>query len=196
MSFRMPLAVLLIASLCGCSATVVLPDPQDIETPRTVYVIEHGWHTSLVLTDADDAMLRFVYGDWHWYAQRRTGFWRAFGTLFSPTQGALGRQAMPAPSSPEAIRAHSRVAIDEIHSLTVAAMHVDALIERLESRFAATQDTLIYNEAYGLEFVQDPKAYTLGDNSNHVVTEWLEALDVEIRGSPIYGNWRFQSESR
>lgn len=196
MTRRIALVAMLVTGVYGCSATAVFPHPEDIDTPRAVYVVEHGWHTSLVLTGADDAMLRFVYGDWRWYAQRRTGFWRAIGTLFAPTQGALGRQAMPAPSSPEEIRARSRVTIDEIHSMRVAAIKVDALIERLESRFDAARDTLIYNDAYGLEFVHDPSAYTLGKNSNHVVAEWLEALDIEIRGNPVYGNWRFQPESR
>lgn len=196
MTRRIALVAMLVTGVYGCSATAVLPHPEDIDTPRSVYVVEHGWHTSLVLTDADDAMLRFVYGDWRWYAQRRTGFWRAFSTLFSPTQGALGRQAMSAPSSPEAIRTQSRVTIDEIHSLSVSAIKVDALIARLESRFDAARDTLIRNETYDLEFVHDPKAYTLGENSNHVVAEWLEALDIEIRGNPVYGHWRFQPESR
>lgn len=195
MTRRIALVAMLVTGVYGCSATAVLPHPEDIDTTRAVYVVEHGWHTSLVLTDTDDAMLRFVYGDWRWYALRRTGVWRAISALFSPTQGALGRQTMSAPSSPEAIRAHSRVTIDEIHSLSVAAIKVDALLARLESRFDAAGDTLIYNEAYDLAFVHDPKAYTLGDNSNHVVAEWLEALDIEIRGNPVYGNWRFQRQS-
>ncbi len=192
----MPSAVLLVACLGGCSATALIPDPQQVDTPRAVYVVEHGRHTSLVLTDADDSMLRFVYGDWRWYAQRQTGFAQVFRTLFAPTQGALGRQVIPAPSSAEQIRAHSSVTIDEIHRLIASATKVDALIDHLESRFDAARDTLIRNDDYRLEFVHDPKSYTLGGNSNHMVAEWLEALQIEVRGDPVLGNWRFVSTSR
>ena len=192
----MTLAVLLVAGLGGCSATAVLPDPRQVDSPRVVYVVEHGRHTSLVLTDAEDSMLRFVYGDWRWYAQRQMGLVPAFRTLFVPTQGALGRQVIPAPSSAEQIRAHSSVTFDQIHILNAAATSVDALIDHLESRFDAARDTLIYNDDYRLEFVHDPKPYTLRGNSNHVVAEWLEALQIEVRGDPVFGNWRFPSMSR
>ena len=139
-------------------------------------------------------MLRFVYGDWRWYAERETGFLRAFPTLFARTQGALGRQALPPPPEAATIRANARVTIDEIHLLAVDARSVDALIQTLERRFDSARETLRYSEPYDLEFVHDPKPYTLGDNSNHVVADWLRSLGVEVRGNPWLGRWRFQPE--
>ncbi|MCC5793181.1 MAG: hypothetical protein JJT85_00410 [Chromatiales bacterium] len=189
------LLLLLIVTACwGCSATITLPDEQAIEVPRPVFLVEHGWHTSLVLTDEQGGMVRYVYGDWRWYAEVDTGFLRVFPTLLWSTQGALGRQLMSPPATPEGIRAQSRVGITSIQPMSAPAERVDSLIERLAQRFAAAVDTQVYSPLYGLEFVHDQTPYWLGRNSNHRLVDWLRDLDVEVRGNPTLGRWRFRQD--
>jgi len=181
----------IVMGLWACSVSVVVPEAATIAVPRPLFLLEHGRHTSLVLTRSDGAMLRFAYGDWRWYAQNDTGLRQAIPVLFLHTQAALGRQALPAPALAETIRVHSHVQIAHIHRLYASAPRVDALIERLESRFDATRDTLIRSQLYGLEFVYDPEPYRVSYNSNHAVAGWLGELGIEVRGNPIAGRWRF-----
>jgi len=188
------LFMLVAASCSACSAVIMTPAEEAIDTPRPVFVVDHGWHTSLVLTDEEGGMVRYVYGDWRWYAEADTGFLRAFPTLFLNTRGALGRQLMPAPASAEAIRTRSRVAIDEIHTLSASAERVDALIVSLAGRFAAADETRTYSQRYGLEFVHDAKPYRLGRNSNHRLAEWLEELGMQVSGNPVFGRWHISSD--
>ncbi len=188
------LLALMALVLAGCTATAKFPSPDALDDPRPVFMVEHGWHTSLVLTREDKSMVRYVYGDWRWYAQQETGGLRVLPTLFARTQGALGRASLESPASERALRAQTRVVIDDVHTFQASATRVEALLERLDARFDAARDTRAHSDAYGLDFVHDDKPYTLWDNSNHVVAEWLRALDVEVTGNPIYGRWRIPND--
>jgi len=194
--FALPatLLVLMALVLAGCTATVKFPAPGAVDAPRPVFLVEHGWHTSLVLTREDESMVRYVYGDWRWYAEQETGALRVLPTLFARTQGALGRASLESPASERALRAQTRVVIDDVHAFEASASRVEALLERLDARFVAARDTRQHSAAYGLDFVHDDKPYTLWDNSNHVVVEWLRELDVEVTGNPLYGRWRISHD--
>lgn len=184
------LSILVLAT--GCAGTVTRPDPAEVEDSRPVFLIDHGRHSSLVLTRHDHTPVRYVYGDWRWYARMGGGPLQIFPTLFIRTQGALGRRELEAPAEAEAIRGRIRVEIRQIHHLPAPARRVDRLIEALDRRFDQARDTRIYNEAFDLEFVHDPKPYTLTDNSNHVVARWLEELGIDVSGDPVFGRWRVE----
>lgn len=183
-------AVMAVALLSACAGTVVVPDPGEVEAPRPVFLLDHGRHTSLVLTRADESMIRYLYGDWRWYALQDTGLCRAFPTLFAETQATLGRRELRGPPEESSIRRQVPVTIRRVHEMPAPADRIDSLAFRLDKRFRAAIETLHYNADYDLEFVHDPKPYTLGDNSNHVVANWLRQLDFEVTGNPIFGCWR------
>ena len=187
---RLVLGVGLLALLTACAGTVTVPDDTELEDPRPVFLLDHGRHASLVVTRADDSLIRYVYGDWRWYARQETGFFRIFPTLFARTQAALGRRELAGPPESDALRRQIRVVIQEIHPLSVPAALIDELIATLDARFEDALETLYYNRDYDLEFVHDPKPYTLGDNSNHVVAGWLRQLDIDVSGNPVFGRWR------
>lgn len=183
-------AFLLIAAgfLGGCAATISVP-PAPAE-PRPVFVVDHGRHSSLVLVRADHGLVRYAYGEWRWYAKQDTGLWRVFPTLFARTTAALGRRELAGPPTEENLRRRIPVVVEAIYALPADPARVDALSANLDGLFEARRDTLHYNAAYDLEFVVHPEPYTLGHNSNHVVAEWLRQLAVEVRGTPLAGNWR------
>ncbi|QOC21703.1 hypothetical protein IC757_11705 [Wenzhouxiangella sp. AB-CW3] len=185
--------LLLIVSgilLAGCVGTVTQPDATTFDQSRSAYLLDHGRHSTLVLTREDDSMVRYLYGEWRWYALQETGFFRVWPTLFFPTQAALGRKELAGPPDEAAIRRQVPVVIREIHELAAESEHIDALDRKLEQRFNDNIDTLHYNPNYDLEFVHDPVDYTVFYNSNHVVADWLRELGIEVRGNPIWGTWR------
>lgn len=189
-----PLLILAMLVLAGCSATVSLPDAGAIEEARPVFLVEHGWHTSLVLVRDDDSLVRYVYGEWRWYARQETGAWRVFPTLFVRTPGALGRVSLDPPATERSLRVQTRVAVDAVHEFAVAGGRVDTLLEQLDERFESAIDTREHSEAYGLDFVRDEQAYTLWRNSNHLVADWLTQLGIDVRGNPVFGRWNIDRQ--
>lgn len=188
---RRVLPVLSILLACsGCAATVTPGEIPGHVAPRSVFLLDHGRHPSLALSRDDGSLVRYVYGDWRWYAKRETGFFRIFPTLFAETQAALGRRILPGPPEAEVIRRQLRVEVKRIHPITAPAGLVDHLLTDLETRFDSARDTLIYNPVYDLEFVHHSRPYRLSYNSNHAAADWLEELGMEVRGHPTIGFWR------
>ena len=174
--------------LLGC-ATTVFP-PERIGDPAQIGVLDHGHHASLIVEMPGDGMLRYSYGDWQWYALRRTGPGEASSALLWPSQAALGRKELPGPFSPMAVSRQVRVPIEHALYLTVEAREVRRLIERLDRIYYEHIAARVYNEAYDLVFVPHPEPYSLFHNSNQVVGQWLEHLGCRVEGAPLFSIWQ------
>jgi len=182
----------LLVALAGCVATVEAPSDPPPADARAVFLLDHGYHSSLVLGRADNSIVRYVYGEWRWYALGETGFFRVFPTLLVRTQAAFGRRVLAGPATRDGVRREVRVGIDELHQFHADPACADALIEELDALFEAHRDTLHYNPMHDVEFVEHPERYRLGNNSNHYVADWLRQLGIEVRGSPMIGRWRVE----
>ena len=118
--------------LSGCGATVVGPAHIDGDK-RNVYLLEHGRHSSLLLTEADQTRLRYAYADWAWYVDEEAGLRTGFDAMLRQSRAALGRQRLPATQPSERLASVVGVGIQEIHIFEVEASRVDALIDSLEA---------------------------------------------------------------
>lgn len=176
--------------LAGCGGTVMAPNPDAAQDTRPVFLLDHGRHANLVLTRADGTLVRYLYGDWRWYAQGDTAFLRTVPTLFAATPSALGRQVLAGPATAASIRRQVRREIQGLHRLTAPGARIDRLDRRLQDYFAQMRAQAHYNAALDVEFVPGQRPYTLFDNSNHVVAQWLEELGIKVRGNPVFGGWR------
>ncbi len=175
--------------LGGCAATVI--PPQTTNDTRPVYLLDHGRHTSLVLSTADDGLVRWAYGDWGWYAEGDRRRLRALPVLLSRTPAALGRQTLSAEPDPEAIRAAVPVVTEHVFIIDADAALIDRLQTRQEALFTAgLQQRAVEHPWFGLTFVPHPVPYRVDHNSNHVVAQWLTALGCSVQGNPTLGNWR------
>ncbi len=175
-------------TLGGC-ATVITP-PASPEQPLPVLVIDHGRHTSLVLPDGEDRLVRYAYGDWRYYAEGERGIRAAFDALFRGTLAALGRRELPGHADPELVVSRISVVVERVHLLHVEAAAAQRLRARLDAIYDAGADTRLYNSLMDLEFVPYPVPYTFRHNSNHVVAEWLVELGCEVSRRPVLANWR------
>ena len=184
--------VLMLIGLAGCTATIV--PPAQVSEPRTVYLLDHGRTSSLVLP-TDDGMIRYAYGEYRWYALEHTGALRASGAMLWPTQATLGRNVIDATTGPATIHRHVRVGIDTIHSVEVEAEHVRELLDRLADEFdaGAAADRVVFTPARDLAFVPTTPRYHLFHNSNHASAHWLEALGCEVRGPTVLSTWRVRA---
>ncbi|MFN4091167.1 MAG: hypothetical protein ACK4QW_19260 [Alphaproteobacteria bacterium] len=181
-----------LLTLAACAA-VVEPPPAP-ERPVRAALLDHGRHASLLLERPGEGMVRYSYGDWDWYALGRTSVGQGSAALLWPTQGALGRRRLPGPATPEAATAQVRVAIEDALWFDVEAAKAQALADELDSVFAANADTLVYNRAFDLELVHHPDRYTLTNNSNRRVADWIEALGGQVAGPVLLSDWRLRNQ--
>lgn len=178
--------------LAGCS-TVVQPPARPMD-PAPVFVLDHGRHTSLVVSTPDGRLVRYAYGDWSFYAEGRMSLGRAAGALFLNTPGALGRSEFEGPPTPERVRYALPLVIDSLYRIEVERASVEALRERLDAIFPAAERELYSPDAL-LLFVEHPRHYTLRRNSNRVIGNWLQELGCEVRGQRLLANWRVEQPS-
>ncbi len=178
----------LVVLLGGCSTAVLAPPPP--EEPRPVFLLDHGRHSSLVLTTENDDLIRYSYGDWRFYALDDSGPWQGVSAVLRKTPAGLGRRAMPGPPTKENVFRHVLVGIEQLFILQAESTAVDSLRESLDSIYYSGVNTLVYNATFDLEFVRHPRDYTLAYSSNTAVAEWLTALGCEVSGRPILANWR------
>jgi len=178
-------------SLCNLAACTnrIIP-PLAPPNPRTVFVLDHGRHATLVLPAADRGIVRYAYGDWQYYAQRKTGLREASLAAVWPTTAGLGRRELRVSATPEGVRAAVQVGIEQLYEVTVDARATSRLRATLDALFQAQRQTWLYNAAYDLEFVPHPEAYTLMHNSNRVVAQWLRALGCRIHGLLLFSRWQ------
>lgn len=174
--------------LIGCRAHLILPPPP--EQPRSVILLDHGRHTSLLITDAAATPWRYAYGDWRWYVEGERGAGPATRALLRRSDAALGRRALVVPDEDGDWQPQVGSLIVRMVAFDAEASRVDALLARLEAVFEAAEAAPVAVPHLQLDVVPHPVDYTLGHNSNHQVAEWLRALGVEVRGSPAVGRWR------
>jgi hypothetical protein len=183
----------LLAVPVGCTTTI--RPPAQVQRPVTVYLLDHGMTPSLVLPAEDGGMVRYMFGDWRWYALGNQNAWTGFLALFIPTQGALGRDAFAAVDSVAALRDAVAVEIDEAFPLQVDRTRALALQQQIEQQVNARSDTAVWNDGNRAQFVHHPQRYTYFSNSNHMVAEWLRELGCEVRGPAIYSRWRVKGSA-
>lgn len=178
--------VLLLLSGCG---TTYLHPPTDPPEPRTVFLVDHGRHTSLVLATDTGDMVRYAYGDWRYYADQDTRLRAGFAALFWPTPATLARRELMGPPEPAVLLARSRVGVQALYPLEVAGSAADRLRADLDAVHAQGADRHLYVPDYDLVFAPHPQPYTWRHNSATVIGQWLRALDVEVSGLALVSNW-------
>ena len=172
--------------LSGCATTIVPPD--SVERPQSVFVLDHGRHSSLVLPHPD-GFVRYAYGDWGWYADVETGATEASRAVLLPTRAGLGRSLTQGAATASGVRAGLIVGIQELHEVRVETERVATLRAALERLYREAVASRKYNAVYDLAFVEHPAPYAFWHNSNHVVAEWLQRLGCTIEGSAFWAWW-------
>ncbi len=155
-------------------------------------LVDHGRHASLVLPGPDSGSVRYSYGDWKYYALRKTGIIETSSAALWQTQAALGRRELSEPPTAAGVHRSVRVGVEAVYELTVEAEATGRLRRRLDGLFRANLATRVYNAAYDLEFVHHPRPYTATYNSNTVVALWLRALGCQVRGPLLFSRWRVE----
>lgn len=179
------------------SCTTTIHPPASLTQPETVVLLTHGISTSLVLPDQEERMVRWAYGDWRYYALSRDSVWEAIAALFWPTPAALGRRVVQGQAEgPMAGLTKFGIGWDHAFSIRVERAAVRSLGQRLEALFAANLASRVDNSESNLEFVRHPEPYTIFNNSNRKIAQWLRELGCEVSGIPLLPRWRVVHETK
>lgn len=187
------LACIVLWWLNACT-TVIIP-PADPADPVSVFVLDHGRHSSLVLPLDDGGAVRYSYGDWDYYVLNRTGVLSGLRALLWASPAALGRQQLVGPPEAAAIRRQLRVEVVTAHEIRVEADDARRLQRKLAELYASAAHTLHHDALLDIHFVRHPEPYTLTHNSNYMVKRWLEQLGCEVSGRPVLSNWQLRTRA-
>lgn len=182
----------MLSLLLGACTTAIIPPAAPIQ-PVSVFVLDHGRHSSLVLPSENGGALRYSYGDWGYYVLDDTGLMSSLRALFLPSPAALGRQYLSAPPDRATMQAQTGLEVTATHEILVEAHAMHDLREELGSLFDRGRNTLYPGTVANVYFVHHPAPYSARHNSNQVVARWLEQLGCTIIGRPFLSNWRVMS---
>lgn len=186
------LAILAYVLLTWVSSPTVIAPPAKPANPVTIYVVDHGYHSSLVLPDRESGYIQYAYGDWNYFALNQQGWIDAAAALLIPTQGTLGRRKF---SNIDKLRQIVDPNRDKtILNFEVAGAKAAQQWKALNERFNRNINTRVENSLNGLSFVQDDQDYTLFHNSNHELVAWLKDLDCEVTGFVMLPNFQVKSQ--
>ena len=192
------LALVTIATLALLIASGFTPTslfaPSDLENPRSVFVIDHGTHSSLALETSDGELIRYSYGDQRYYALRDTSLAAGAAALLIPTPATLGRGELAGPATIENLDKQLVVVVQIIHPLQVEGELADQLIERLDRLHLNGVNDHTAVPAYGLTFAPHPADYFWARNSSTAIAGWLRELEVRVVGWGLIASWWVSSE--
>lgn len=180
--------------MVGCVTTVT--PPASARDPVSVFLVDHGRTPSLVLPAESGGAVRYAYGDWAWYARRRTGSGDALRALFVESEGTLGRRELATPATARGVREGLEVGIEHLYEIRVERGRAAALRRRLEGLYEANLATEVNTPSVGLSFVRHPEPYTARHNSNTVAAGWLRELGCRVEGPALVSRWRIEGADR
>jgi hypothetical protein len=176
-------AFLLALSAGGCAMRI--EPPGHVVQPATLYVLDYGMHSSVVLPCAD-GFVEFAYGHYDWFALNHDRWYHVPGVVLQPGRGTLGTRTLAAGEN----REPALPAVENAYPLVVEAARCERLREQLTSEFNTHAGEAIDNPTIGLRMTPHPRLYWHHYNCNTAVAQWLEQAGCRVTG------WRQAAEFR
>ncbi|MBE9046947.1 DUF2459 domain-containing protein [Pleurocapsales cyanobacterium LEGE 10410] len=168
------------------SPTFIIPPTAPI-APVTVYVIDYGYHSRLVLPDEEGKLMQYAYGDWRYFALNRQNFVDGIAALLYPTQGTLGRRQF---NNLAEFQGQLKSDRNTLLAFEVAEAKAARLLKLLDRRFRQNLPMRVKNPRNHLTFVLDDRDYIVFHNSNHELVTWLKNLDCRVKGFVALPNFQ------
>lgn len=174
----------------GCAMRIT--PPAELEQAAVVFIVDYGYHASLLLPREDGQIREFAYGQWDWFALKRDRWYNAVVLALLPGQGTLGRRTLAGPAVRETVA--RQCPAERLIELRVEREQVLALLERLEREYESGLDTEIFNPFYDMWFVHHPRLYVWYHNCNTVLADWLEELGCRVEGTRLFARFELRGE--
>lgn len=166
--------------------------PQGVRDPVRLVVLDYGCHASLVVPDEQGSPVEHAFGEWGWYVENRTGWWRAPGILLLPRQGAQGRRMLECAFDDLEVATGAESGL----AISVERQRVGAWQARMNSNWdaAAQRHSAVRNEVHQMDLVESEARYWMFNTCNAAVAGWLEELGCEVSGWTIGADFKLAAE--
>ena len=165
------------------ATSFALPDVQG--DSETVYLLQYStWgHHSLAFY-RDDQLVEFTYGDWNLFALDKRDTWTGISRMLWPTQGTLGRKAVP--WQPGKSICPLFTDCQDVVPFPAPAQAAQDLYESLQKAFDDRIDEQVFHAEDAVYFVPYDVNYGVWNNCNHELAKWLEQLGGKVSGRVFY----------
>lgn len=187
---RTGICVALLTALAGCGPMQIRA-PRVAGAPAAVYLADYGRHSSLILPRPGGARVEYAYGWWPWFALNHQQWYDAIPLFIFPGEGALARRSLPEDADAETLRRD--LGLEHVELISVEPARAAALLAHLDAAYEAHRDAEIANPATAMTCVPSDRAYSLINNCNTAVTEWLETLGCGLCGQTFLANFDVES---
>ena len=188
------LSISVIGVAGGCATTTLYPPTNPVE-PRIVFLIDHGRHSSLVITRSNGALVRYAYGDWRYYADQDISIPAGAAALFWSTPATLARAELFGPPELSVLRSQLKVSVQSIYAFEVTGSDADRVAEQLDELHILGESDHQYVPAYDMTFAPHPVPYRWFNNSASAVASWVEDMGVKVEGPRLFASWRVAEET-
>lgn len=161
--------------------------------------MDYGYHSSLILSERQiDGYVyhEFAFGEWNWFAQDKTSWWRLPSALFRPTTATLGRGQY---QDSESLQRHLGRFQIEVFTFRVEPARAKELLKKLNHKFEeeAEGKNVYFHPLYNLSFVplSSPR-YHAFYNCNHALIDWVEELGVDVKGLHLFSRWKIEEKRK
>ena len=186
------LIVMLVAA--GGCATTITPPP-NVANAATVYVMDYGRHSSLLLPAGPHSFSEYAFGDWDWFALRRTTFGDGVRAMFFSRASTLGRRQLLLPDGANAFAVAKALRAERALRIDAPGDRVEGLRRQLDDLFDRHLNTVIYEVESDMWFVRYRGGYWGCHNCNHRTKDWLEALGCDVRGPALTSRFELDSSN-
>ena len=172
--------------LCaGCGMTV--HEPEGVSDPVSVFIADHGVHSSLLLPRDDGRIAQYAYSQWHWAALDHDDWYRSPFAMVIPNTGTLGWRDFEGPCDCDCVRDRLEKLgrdppMQDLYEVRVERSEARRVLAALDARWGSQRDGSVFNEKRGMTFVRDAKTYSLAHTCNQEVAGWLTEMGCRVTG--------------
>jgi len=161
--------------------------PEDVHDPVSVFVADHGVHSSLLLPREDGTIAQFAYSQWHWAALDQDDWYRSPFALVIPNTGTLGWRDFEGPCDFDCVcdRMHKlgrHPPMDALYEIRVERAAAAKVLAELDHRWQSQSNGNVFNEKRGMTFVKDATTYSIAHTCNQEVAAWLRGMGCRVDG--------------
>lgn len=188
------MAVLLLllafgSGVSGCAYRVTTPGI--VRDRASVFIVDYGYHSSLVLPREGSQRSEYAYGQWDWFAENKQQWYRAVPALLVPARGALGIRSVYGDDAGElSLQFPPETRLFRVVVEQDAAVR---LRHKLDDLLQASKDALHSNPLSGMLFCPHPQAYSLSFHCNTATAEWLRELGCAVTGDCLVAEFSVQT---
>lgn len=181
----------------GCVNRVVAP--VEVIAPATVYVADHGKHSSLLLPDGPavpgDGYVQYAFGDWRCFVLNENSLLDYLRAAVLSNESALGRELHPT-TRPTQLRRRVRATLTP---LTVESADVSLLRRQLEAHWHRRSDEAVDNRTVRMVLVPygdgPHQRYSFLNHCNHATSRWLRRLGVQSPRAATFSRFVVTTDS-